>query len=85
MGGTSSREIIESCEKKIQDLENRVLELEQRVFLGATKDSHGNLIFENTIERRHDNTPSSSGDNEVNDIYSRFINSRFITSTNTKS
>ena len=85
MGGRSSREIIESSEKRIQDLENRVLELEQRVFLGATKDSNGNLVFENTIEYRRNNTPTSSVDNEVNDIYSRFISSMSINSTNTKS
>ena len=74
MGGSSSREIINSYEKRIQDMENRVLELEQRVFLGTTKDSNGNLVFE-PIEHRYNNTPRSSMDTEVNDIYTSFIKS----------
>ncbi len=74
MGGSSSREIIDSYDKRIQDIEKRVLELEQRVFLGATKDSKGNLIFE-TVEYRYNNTPTSSMDTEVNDIYASFIKS----------
>ena len=75
MGGSSSREIIESSEKRIQDLENRVLELEQRVFLGATKDSKGNLIFD-TIVHKYNNTPTSSIDTEVDDIYTEFLRSK---------
>ena len=59
MGNVTSRELIESYDKRIQDLENRVLELEQRVILGMRKDKNGHLVFEKDI------------DTEVNDIYMR--------------
>ena len=67
MGNASSREIIESYDKRIKDLENRVLELEQRVFLGMRKDKNGHLVFEKDIDNFC--SRSSSIDTEVNDIY----------------
>ena len=57
MGNITSRELIESYDKRIQELENRVLELEQRVILGMRKDKNGNLVFEKHI------------DTKVNDLY----------------
>ena len=73
MGASTSREIIQSYDRRIDELEKRILELEQRVFLGATKDRNGNLIFDKDIVQRYDPTRSSV-DSDADTIYSNFIN-----------
>ena len=55
MGNITSRELIESYDKRIQDLENRVLELEQRIILGMRKDKNGHLVFEKHIDTKVNN------------------------------
>jgi len=52
MGNVTSRELIDSYDKRIQDLENRVLELEQRIILGMRKDKNGHLVFEKHIDTK---------------------------------
>uniref|UniRef100_A0A6C0F9T7 Uncharacterized protein n=1 Tax=viral metagenome TaxID=1070528 RepID=A0A6C0F9T7_9ZZZZ len=44
-----SHEDIEQ-QKRMNDFEKRILELEQRVFLGMTRDEKGQLVFEKDID-----------------------------------
>ena len=50
MGNLFSYPDYDENEKRMNEFERRILELEQRVFLGLYKDKRGNLIHDPNIE-----------------------------------
>ena len=79
MGGLFSCPDYDEHEIRMNDFEKRILELEQRVFLGYTKDKQGNLIPEPKIEYTSNplkqsllENPNKPGVQEPSTLYSLF-------------
>jgi hypothetical protein len=75
-----SQEDIEQ-QKRMNDFEKRILELEQRVFLGMTRNEKGEIIFEKDPESNYTRStlkqslltnPNKPGTQEPTSIFSLF-------------